>query len=53
MNEPHFTLRAETLEQKHIVPANILTILKLRGGNMGAWEHSLSSSQPLLISFSR
>ena len=47
MNEPHFTLRAETLEQKHIVPANILTIPKFGGGNIGTWEHSLSSSQPL------
>ena len=43
---PH---RAETLEQKLIQLVNTLTILKLRGGNMGTREPFLSSSQLLSI----
>ena len=43
--EPRFPYRAETWEQKPIELGNILTILNLRGGNMGIGEHSLSSSQ--------
>ena len=46
---PH---RAETWEQKSTQLANILTILKFGGGNMGIGEHSLFSSQPLSISSS-
>ena len=53
MNQPRFTHITETLEQKLIQPGNILTIPKLRSGNMGTWEPSLSSSQPLSISSSR
>ena len=37
---------------KFIQPINILAILKYRSGNMGTWEPSLSSSQPLSISSS-
>ena len=49
MNQPRFTHITETLEQKLIQPANILTIPKLGSGNMGTWEPSLSSLQPLSI----
>ena len=38
---------------KPIQPADILSILKHRGGNMGTVEPFLSPSQPLLISSSR
>ena len=51
--EPRSTHRPETSEQKPIQPVNILTILSLRGGNMGTGEPSLSFSQPLSISSSR
>ena len=50
--EPRLPHRAETLEQKPTETRNILTILNLRGENMGTGEPSLSSSQPLLISYS-
>ena len=41
--------RAETWEQKLTESENILTILNLRGGNMGTGEPSLSSSQSFSI----
>ena len=50
---PHSTHRPETWDQKPIQPVNNLTISKLRGGNMGTGEPSLSSLQPLSISSSR
>ena len=50
--EPRFPHRAETWEQKPVELGNILTILNLRGRNMGIGEPSLSSSQPFSISSS-
>ena len=50
--ELHISYRAETWEQKPTEPGNILTILNLRGGNMGTGEPSFSSSRPPSISFS-
>ena len=49
MENPCSTLKAKTLEKKSIQLANILTILKFRGANMGTREPSLSFSQPLSI----
>ena len=51
--KPRFPHRIETLEQKPTKLGNILTILNLRGGNMGTRKPSLSSSQLLSISSSR
>ena len=51
--EPCFPHRAETWEQNPTESGNILTILNLRGGNMGIGESSISSSQPFSIFFSR
>ena len=48
--KPCFPYRAETWEQKPTEPRDILTILNLRGGNMGTGEPSLSSSWPPSIS---
>ena len=50
--KPRFSHRAETWKQKPIELENILTILNLRGGNMGTGEPSFSSSQPLNFFFS-
>ena len=50
--KPRFPYRAETWEQKPTEPRDILTILNLRGGNMGIGEPSLSSSQPSSFSSS-
>ena len=47
-----FYLWPETWEQKPIQPVNNLTILNLRGGNMGRGEPSFSSSRPPSISSS-
>ena len=51
--EPRFPHRAKIWEQKPTKLGNILTILILRGGNMGTGEPSLSSSQPLSFSSSQ
>ena len=48
--KPRFSYRAETWEQKPTEPRDILTILNLKGGNMGTEEPSLSSTRPSSVS---
>ena len=45
-----FPHKVETWDPKPIQPANILTIMNLRSGNVGTGKPSLSSSQSLSIS---